>query len=50
MAKNVRALGQLPCLRVGLEDGWTLTLNPGWVLRPDPSRVGSYISVKVPAT
>ena len=31
-------------------DGWTLTLNPGWTLRPDPSRVGSYISVRVPAT
>jgi hypothetical protein len=31
-------------------DGWTLTLNPGWTLRPDPSRVGSYVSVRVPAT
>jgi hypothetical protein len=30
-------------------DGWTLTLNPGWVLRPDPSQVGCYIAVKAPA-
>ena len=25
--------------------GWTLTLNSGWSLRPDPSRVGSYVVV-----
>jgi hypothetical protein len=31
-------------------DGWTLMLNPGWALRPDPSRAGSYIAVKVRAT
>ena len=24
-------------------NGWTLTLNPGWSLRPDPSRAGSYV-------
>jgi hypothetical protein len=30
-------------------DGWTLMLNPGWALRPDPSRAGSYIAIKAPA-
>lgn len=24
-------------------DGWTLQLNPGWSLRPDPDRAGSFI-------
>jgi hypothetical protein len=23
-------------------DGWTLTLAPGWTLRPDPARPGSW--------
>jgi hypothetical protein len=27
-------------------DGWTLVLNPGWSLRPDPSRPGSLIAEK----
>jgi hypothetical protein len=25
-------------------DGWTLALNPGWSLRPDPSRLGSFVA------
>lgn len=25
-------------------DGWTLALNPGWSLRPDPSRPGSLVA------
>lgn len=25
-------------------DGWTLELNPGWALRPDPSRPGSLVA------
>ena len=29
-------------------DGWTLTLNQDWLLRPDPSRVGSYMAVRAP--
>jgi hypothetical protein len=29
-------------------DGWALTLNAGWALRPNPSRVGSYIAVRAP--
>jgi hypothetical protein len=27
-------------------DGWTLALNPGWVVQPDPSKPGSSIVVK----
>ena len=27
-------------------DGWTLVLNPGWSLRPDPSRSGSFVAGK----
>jgi hypothetical protein len=27
-------------------DGWTLVLNPGWSLRPDPSRPGSFLARK----
>lgn len=27
-------------------DGWTLELNPGWSLRPDPSRSGSFVAKK----
>jgi len=27
-------------------DGWTLVLNPGWSLRPDPSRAGSFVARK----
>jgi hypothetical protein len=27
-------------------DGWTLALNPGWSLRPDPSRPGSLVAKK----
>lgn len=27
-------------------DGWTLVLNPGWSLRPDPSRPGSFNAQK----
>ena len=27
-------------------DGWTLALNPGWSLRPDPSRPGSFVAKK----
>jgi hypothetical protein len=27
-------------------DGWTLALNPGWSLRPDPSRPGSFTAKK----
>jgi hypothetical protein len=27
-------------------DGWTLVLNPGWALRSDPSRAGSFVVVK----
>ena len=38
-----------PATREIKGDGWTLTLNPGWVLRRDPSRVGSYIMVSAPA-
>lgn len=30
-------------------DGWTLTLNPGWSLRADPSRSGSYVAIKAPS-
>lgn len=26
-------------------DGWVLTLNPGWAVRPDPPRPGSYVVV-----
>lgn len=26
--------------------GWTLTLNPGWALRADPSRPGSFVAAK----
>jgi len=26
-------------------DGWTLVLNPGWSLRADPSRPGSFVAV-----
>jgi hypothetical protein len=25
-------------------DGWSLALNPGWSLRPDPSRPGSFVA------
>jgi hypothetical protein len=25
-------------------DSWTLALNPGWSLRPDPSRTGSFVA------
>jgi hypothetical protein len=25
-------------------DGWTLVLNPGWSLRPDPSRPGNFVA------
>jgi hypothetical protein len=28
-------------------DGWTLVLNPGWLLRTDSSRAGSFIATKV---
>jgi hypothetical protein len=28
------------------DDGWTLVLNPGWSLRPDPSRAGSFVARK----
>jgi hypothetical protein len=24
-------------------DGWTLSVNPGWLLRPDPTRGGSFV-------
>jgi hypothetical protein len=24
-------------------DGWTLSVNPGWLLRPDPARAGSFV-------
>jgi len=27
-------------------DGWTLVLDPGWSLRADPSRPGSFVAVK----
>jgi hypothetical protein len=27
-------------------DGWTLALNPGWSLQPDPSRPGSFVARK----
>ena len=27
-------------------NGWTLVLNPGWAIRPDPSRPGSFVAVK----
>jgi hypothetical protein len=27
-------------------DGWTLLLNPGWSLQPDPSRPGSLVAAK----
>jgi hypothetical protein len=27
-------------------DGWTLALNPGWLLRPDASRPGSFVAGK----
>jgi hypothetical protein len=27
-------------------DGWTLALNPGWSLRPDSSRAGSFVAVR----
>jgi hypothetical protein len=30
-------------------EGWTLTLNPGWTIRPDPSRAASYVVVRAPA-
>ena len=30
-------------------EGWTLALNPGWTVRPDPSRSGSYLVVRAPA-
>jgi hypothetical protein len=30
-------------------EGWTLALNPGWAVRPDPSRSGSYLVVRAPA-
>jgi hypothetical protein len=30
-------------------DGWTLALNPGWAVRPDPSRPASYIVVRARA-
>ncbi len=29
-------------------EGWTLALNPGWTVRPYPSRAGSYIVVRAP--
>jgi hypothetical protein len=29
-------------------DGWTLVLNPGWSLRTDPTRPGSFIAEKNP--
>lgn len=29
-------------------EGWTLALNPGWIVRPDPSRAASYIVVRAP--
>jgi hypothetical protein len=29
-------------------DGWTLVLNPGWSVRPDPSRPGSFVARKDP--
>jgi hypothetical protein len=28
-------------------EGWTLVLNPGWSLRPDPSRRGSFVTEKL---
>ena len=28
-------------------DGWTLVLNPGWSLRADPSRAGSFVLVRI---
>jgi hypothetical protein len=27
-------------------EGWTLVLNPGWSLQPDPSRQGSFVAVR----
>jgi hypothetical protein len=27
-------------------DGWTLVLNPGWSLEPDPARPGSFVAVR----
>jgi hypothetical protein len=27
-------------------DGWTLVLNPGWAVQPDPSRPGSFIAIR----
>jgi hypothetical protein len=27
-------------------DGWTLVLNPGWSLEPDPARPGSFLAVR----
>ena len=27
-------------------DGWTLALNPGWLLAPDPVRKGSFVAVR----
>lgn len=42
----------LPAAPIALEareikgDGWTLALNPGWSLRPDPSRGGSFVAKK----
>jgi hypothetical protein len=27
-------------------DGWTLVLNPGWSLRPDVSRSGSFVVIR----
>ena len=27
-------------------DGWTLALNPGWSIQPDPSRPRSFLVVK----
>ena len=30
-------------------DGWTLVLNPGWSLKPDASRPGSFVAVNLAA-
>jgi hypothetical protein len=40
--------GELPTGRHVTGRGWTLDLNSGWRLAPDPDRRGSYLVVATP--
>lgn len=40
---RIEAPPSLPAGRKVTGRGWTLDLNPGWILAPDPTRAGSYV-------